>query len=113
MGSTPDSVSPRAPHELVSFLPPRVWYLTSNGSDMWCRRPYGFWFSSDQSAATFAAAMGVAELTPIGIDARDLVSEEALAGLREMDVTRIFLDPEIDPASGDVHGRILRLESIN
>ena len=80
---------------------------------MWCRRPYGFWFSSGEAATAFAAAMGVDDLTPIGIDARDLVTEDALAGFREMDVTRIFLDPQIDGSSGDVHGRILRLESIN
>ena len=36
----------KGPGELITFLPPRVWYLTSNGDTMWCRRPYGFWFSS-------------------------------------------------------------------
>lgn len=80
---------------------------------MWCRRPYGFWFSSDEAAVAFANAMGVAELTPIGIDSGDLFTEQALDGLREMDVTRIFLDPQIDAASGDVHGKILRIESMN
>ena len=30
--------------QLVDVLPPRIWYLTSNGSDMWCKRPYGFLF---------------------------------------------------------------------
>ena len=99
--------------ELISFLPPRVWYLTSTGGDMWCRRPYGFWFSSDEAAVAFATSMGVGDLTPIGIAAHDLFTDEALAGLREMDVTRIFLDPQIDADSGDVHGPILRLEPIN
>lgn len=113
MSLPPDREVPRGHDELVSFLPPRVWYLTSTGDDMWCRRPYGFWFSSDEAATRFATAMGLGELTPIGIDARELIREETLAGLREMDVTRIFLDPEIDASSGDVHGRILRLESLN
>lgn len=100
--------------ELLSVLPPRVWYLTSNGDTMWCRRPYGFWFSSSEAAATFAEAMGTSdELTPIGMDAKDLLSEEALGALREMDVTRIFIDPKVDPDTGDVHGTILRLTSVN
>ena len=100
--------------ELLSALPPRVWYLTSNGDTMWCRRPYGFWFSSSEAATTFAEAMGTSgELTPIGMDAKDLISEEALGALREMDVTRIFIDPKVDPDTGDVHGTILRLTSIN
>ena len=34
--------------KLVEVLPPRIWYLTSNGQDMWCRRPYGFLFSTGQ-----------------------------------------------------------------
>jgi hypothetical protein len=100
--------------ELLSVLPPRVWYLTSNGDTMWCRRPYGFWFSSSEAAATFADAMGTGgELTPIGMDAKDLLSEAALGALREMDVTRIFIDPKVDPDTGDVHGTILRLTSVN
>ncbi len=62
----------------------------------------------------FAEAMGTAdELSPIGMDARDLVTEEALGALRDMDVTRIFIDPQIDTDSGDVHGTILRLSPVN
>src|SRR4051812_16455822 len=38
---------------LVELLPPRIWYLTSNGQDMWCRRPYGFLFSTGQGAEAF------------------------------------------------------------
>jgi hypothetical protein len=53
------------------------------------------------------------ELSPIGIDAHDLVSDDSLAALRELDVTRIFIDPQIDADSGDVHGTILRLEGLN
>jgi hypothetical protein len=102
------------PSELVSFLPPRVWHLTSNGTDLWCRRPYSFFFSSDEAASKFAQAIGVGEeLWPIGLDASAVVSGEFLSALRDLDVTRIFLDPEIDPVSGDVHGKILRLEAVN
>ncbi|MEZ4400789.1 MAG: hypothetical protein R3B06_12260 [Kofleriaceae bacterium] len=99
--------------ELLALLPARVWHLTSTGGDLWCRRPYSFFFSSDQAAVAFAAALGVGgELWPIGLDASAVVSAEFLAGLRNLDVTRIFLDPDIDPTTGDVHGRILRLEQL-
>lgn len=99
--------------DLLALLPPRVWHLTSNGGDLWCRRPYSFFFSSDQAAVEFAEAIGVGgELWAIGLDASAVVSEEFLAGLRDLDVTRIFLDPSIDPATGDVHGTILRLEAL-
>lgn len=96
--------------KLVELLPPRIWYLTSTGTDMWCRRPYGFLFSTGQSAETFAQAMGTGgELFAIGMDAGAIISDEMLAGLRDSAVTRLFIDPEIDPATGDVHGKILRL----
>jgi len=97
-------------HELVTLLPPRIWYLTSNGSDMWCRRPYGFLFSTGQGAEAFAQAMGTGEqLFAIGLDAGALINDDMLAGLRNSAVTRLFIDPTIDPDSGDVHGKILRL----
>lgn len=96
--------------KLVEILPPRIWYLTSNGTDMWCRRPYGFLFSTGQAAEQFAGAMGTGEeLFAIGLDAGALISDEMLAGLRDSAVTRIFIDPAIDEATGDVHGKILRL----
>lgn len=95
---------------LVDLLPPRIWYLTSNGQDMWCRRPYGFLFSSGQAAEQFAQAMGTGEeLFAIGLDAGALMSDEMLSGMRASAVTRLFIDPAIDPANGDVHGKILRL----
>lgn len=95
---------------LVELLPPRIWYLTSNGQDMWCRRPYGFLFSTGQAAEAFARAMGTDEqLFAIGIDAGALISDEVLGGLRSTAVTRLFIDPAVDPDSGDVHGQILRL----
>ena len=98
---------------LVARLPPRVWYLTSNGVDMWCRRPYGFFFSTSDGAQKFAVDMQVTELTAIGLDASDLLRDEVLAGLREMEVTRLFIDPSIDPHTGDVFGTILRLAEPN
>ena len=96
--------------QLVDVLPPRIWYLTSNGVDMWCRRPYGFLFSDGTAAETFAKAMGTGEeLFAVGLDAGAFMSDEMLAGLRNSAVTRIFIDPAIDPDTGDVHGKILRL----
>ena len=95
---------------LVELLPPRIWYLTSNGQDMWCRRPYGFLFSTGEAAESFARAMGNGEqLFAIGLDAGALISDEVLDGLRSTAVTRLFIDPAVDPDSGDVHGQILRL----
>lgn len=100
--------------QLAAALPPRIWYLTSNGVDMWCRRPYGFFFSTSEAAMAFAAAMGTdEELTAIGLDASDLLRDETLGGLRGLEVTRLFIDPAIDPASGDVFGTILRLAEPN
>ena len=99
--------------DLVDVLPARIWYLTSNGQDMWCRRPYGFLFSTGQLAEAFAKAMGTGEdLFAVGLDAGALISDEMLDGLRNSAVTRIFIDPQIDPTSGDVHGKILRLAPV-
>lgn len=96
--------------KLVDVLPPRIWYLTSNGHDMWCRRPYGFLFSNGESAQTFATAMGTGEeLFAIGVDAGAMISDEMLSGLRNSAVTRLFIDPAVDGDTGDVHGTILRL----
>jgi hypothetical protein len=96
--------------QLVEVLPPRIWYLTSNGQDMWCRRPYGFLFSTGQAAEAFAKAMGTGEdLFAVGLDAGALINDDMLAGLRNSAVTRLFIDPSIDASSGDVHGKILRL----
>jgi hypothetical protein len=99
--------------QLVDTLPPRIWYLTSNGQDMWCRRPYGFLFSTGQLAEAFAKEMGTGEeLFAVGLDAGAFLSEDMLAGLRNTAVTRLFIDPSIDPANGDVHGKILRLSPL-
>src|SRR5205814_4070871 len=95
--------------ELVDFLPARIWYLTSNGTDMWCRRPYGFLFSTGEGAESFAKEMGNEALYAIGTDAGAFVTDDMLDGLRNSAVTRIFVDPSIDPASGDVYGQMFRL----
>jgi hypothetical protein len=96
--------------QLVELLPPRIWYLTSNGGDMWCKRPYGFLFSDGKAAESFAVSMGNGEeLFAVGLDVGALMSDEVLAGLRDSAVTRIFIDPTFDTATGDVHGKILRL----
>ena len=93
----------------ITKLPERIFYLTSTGRDMWCRRPYGFFFTSSEAATRFAQEMSELELQPIGIAARELVSEEGVAALRKLEVSRVFIDPERDPNSGDVFGTILRL----
>lgn len=99
--------------QLIELLPPRIWYLTSNGTDMWCRRPYGFLFSTGQAAESFAKAMGTdEELFAIGLEAGALMSDDVLGGLRNTAVTRLFIDPSFDAESGDVHGKILRLSPL-
>ena len=100
--------------EFISYLPDRIWYLTQNGRDMWCRRPYGFFFSSSEAAARFATAMQTSfELTPIGIESRELVSSDAVEAMRQQEITRVFIDPQVDPGNGDVYGTILRFPSPN
>ena len=51
-------------------------------------------------------------LFAVGTESRVLLTDEILAGLRDTAVTRIFVDPEIDPTSGDVFGTILRLGDV-
>ena len=98
--------------DFLKLLPDRVWYLTSSGRDMWCRRPYGFFFTTSEAASRFASTIGSEHpLEPIGVAARELVSEQGIEAMRRMQVTRIFLDPQIDPTSGDVFGTILRIET--
>jgi len=100
--------------ELTAALPPRIWYLTSNGKDMWCRRPYSFWFSTGEAAEQFATAMGSEYgLFAVGYDTTEVLAAPSLDALRELSVTRIFIDPAIDPDTGDVTGTILRLSDMN
>lgn len=93
------------------MLPAKVFYLTASGKDLWCRRPYTFVFSTSRDAEKFARKMGTElDLVPIAVSATELLSTEGLRGLREQQISRIFLDPSIDDQTGDVHGQILRLE---
>jgi hypothetical protein len=96
--------------DFVAVLTERIWYLTQSGRDMWCRPPHGFVVTSSAAATAFAAAIGTElDLAPIAIASKELVSTEGIAAMRSLDVTRIFVDPQIDPASGDVFGTILRI----
>jgi hypothetical protein len=96
--------------DFVSILAERIWYLTQSGRDMWCRPPHGFFFTSSEAAVAFAAAIGTQlELAPIAIASKELVSAEGIAAMRGLEVTRIFVDPKIDPTTGDVFGTILRI----
>lgn len=98
-------------NEVTASLPDIVWYLSGDGSDMWCRVPYGFLFSTPDAAIAFATQLGTElGLSPIGVHARELLAPEALDGLRRRSLTRLFFDPRIDAATGDVHGTILRIE---
>ena len=100
--------------DFVSYLPERIWYLTATGTNMWCRRPYGFFFTSSEAAERFALRMGTGlSLTSIGVKSRELVSEDGITAMRRLEVTRIFIDPAIDEATGDVFGRILRIDPVN
>ena len=106
--------APVAVPDFISFLPERVYYLTSNGRDMWCRRPYTFFFTSAEAAESFAVAIGSElALTAIGIASKELISETAVQALSRLEVTRVFVDPRIDPATGDVYGTILRFAGAN
>jgi hypothetical protein len=99
-------------HDFISYFPDVVWYLTGDGSNMWARRPYGFLFTTSDAATAFAKVSGTSlELTPIGVQRGDLLSPDGLDGIRRLGVTRLFIDPSIDAASGDVVGKILRLEA--
>ena len=105
-------MQPSASRDFVSYLPDIVWYLTGNGRDMWCRSPYTFFFTTKEAASAFArASASELELSPIGLASADLLATEALHALRAMAVTRVFIDPQIDPASGDVFGKILRVDA--
>lgn len=104
----------RAVPEFISYLPPRVWYLSQSGRDMWCRRPYAFFFSSSAAAAAFATAMKTGfALSPVGLDSTQLISSDAVDAMRSQEITRVFIDPQVDPETGDVYGTILRFSAPN
>ena len=46
--------------DVFAILPDVVWYLTQNGRDMWCRVPYGFFFSSAELPGREEARLPVA-----------------------------------------------------
>jgi hypothetical protein len=97
---------------ILATLPARVFYLTASGKDLWCRRPYTFVFSTSSAAERFVTQLGTElPLVPIAVATTELVSRDGLDALRRQAVTRIFVDPQVDAASGDVHGTILRLET--
>ncbi len=99
--------------DFVSYFPEVVWYLTVDGSNMWCRRPYGFLFTTSEAATAFAQTSGSTfDLSPIGVQRKDLLSPDGLDGVRKLGVTRLFIDPSIDATSGDTVGKILRLEAV-
>jgi hypothetical protein len=114
MGDQGDERDDHRVPDFIRYLPERIWYLTQSGRDMWCRRPYGFFFTSSAAAARFAVAMETSfELTPIGIESRQLVSSDAVEAMRQQEITRVFLDPQVDPTTGDVYGTILRFPELN
>jgi hypothetical protein len=77
---------------------------------MWCRPPHGFFFTTSDAATAFAAAIGTElDLAPIAIASKELVSAEGIAAMRDLEVTRIFVNPTFDPATGDVFGTIIRI----
>ena len=99
------------PGDFVSYLPAVLYYYTGDGSDLWCRRPYTFFFSSEERASRFLAQLGSAHpLTLLGVEREVVLRPEFLAGLRRLQVSRIFIDPEIDATSGDVVDQNVDLE---
>ena len=104
--------TPIAMENLSEHLPKRVWYLSGDGHDLYCRRPYSFFFSSGERAQAFATAMG-ADVTALGVDSKEFAGDKLIGALQAMRVTRVFIDPNIDSQTGDVFGTILRLQEPN
>jgi hypothetical protein len=99
--------------DLQNHLPERIWYLSGDGSDIYCRRPYSFLFSTGAAASEFAQAFDIEELQAIGIDRHELNMQDLMTAFSAMQVTRLFIDPTIDPDTGDVFGTILRFQEPN
>lgn len=99
--------------DLHSHLPERIWYLSGNGADIYCRRPYSFVFSTGAAAEAFARAFDIEGLSPIGVDRHELNLQDLMTAFSAMEVTRLFIDPSIDPDTGDVFGTILRFQEPN
>ena len=97
--------------QLVDLLPPRIWYLTSNGPGHVVppavRLPV---LDRARAPRQFAKAMGTDEkLFAIGLDLGALISDEMLDGLRNTRCDAAVHRPVDRSDSGDVHGKILRL----
>ncbi len=103
----------QTPDDLLLHLPEKIWFLTGDGTNIYARRPYSFLFSTGAAATEFAKAFDVADLRVVGFDRESINIEELLAALRNMQVTRVFIDPSIDSDSGDVFGTILRFQEPN
>lgn len=98
---------------LPEVLPERIWYLSSDGRDLYCRRPYSFFFTTSDAATAFAEAFAPDGLMPVGVDRKEIVSEDLVRAFESMKITRVFIDPQIDEATGDVFGTILRFPEPN
>jgi len=99
--------------DLHEHMPEQIWYLTGDGRNLYCRRPYSFLFSTPEAATVFAKAFGVSDLNVVGVDSKEITSGDFVQAFRTMSVTRLFIDPSIDPDTGDVFGTILRLQEAN
>lgn len=106
---------PIAPEDLFQHFPETIWYLTGDGTNIYCRRPYSFLFSTGAAAKTFAEGFEAEELelTVVGFDREDINVSDLMAAFRAMAVSRVFIDPSIDADTGDVFGTILRLAEAN
>ena len=99
--------------DLHSHLPERIWYLSGDGSDIYCRRPYSFLFSTGAAAEAFAGAFDIEGLRVVGVDRDQLNPQDLMTAFTAMRVTRLFIDPTIDGDTGDVFGTILRFQEPN
>jgi hypothetical protein len=102
-----------APDDLIQHLPEKIWFLTGDGTDIYCRRPYSFIFSTGAAATAFAEAFDVDGLTVVGFERESVNVQDLMTAFSGMQVTRVFIDPAIDPDSGDVFGTILRFREPN
>ena len=99
--------------QLHDPLPSQLWYLSSDTRDLYCRVPYSFMFSTSEAAVEFAREFGVEDVNAVGVTTSELEAAALIAAFRSMRVTRVFIDPQIDPDTGDVFGTILRLAEPN
>lgn len=98
-----------APVDLLTVLPARVWFLTADGTAVWHEGPYTFLFSEAALADAFATAMKKDGLFAVGLDAPTVVAPDMQNAFARAGVRRVFMDPEVDSATGDVFGTIVHL----